>query len=140
MSQRTIAGSHIKLYINGKVYSEVQQLDYNVDYGEEPIYGIDSLFPQEIKVSRISVTGSVSGIRVKNSNGLAGYAARHGIRDSMFAPYISIRIFDRTTGEDIMFIPNAKITSEKLSVATKGSVKVSFNFSGLQAQQPLDRA
>lgn len=139
MSQRTIAGSHIKVYINGKVYNEVQQLDYTIDYGEEAIYGIDSIFPQEVKTSRISITGGLSGVRVANSNGLAGYGARHGIRDSMFAPYVSIRIFDRKTGEDILFVPFAKVTSESFSASAKGTVKVSFKFTGLQAQQPLDR-
>ena len=37
MAQRTISGAHIKVYINGVVYNEVQQLDLNIDYGEEPI-------------------------------------------------------------------------------------------------------
>lgn len=138
-SQRIISGAHLKLYINGEVFSEVQQVSYTIDYGEEPIYGIDSVFPQEIKITRISVQGSVSGVRIANSNGLQGYNARPGIRDSIFAPYISIRLYDRRTGEDIVFIPNAKVTNEKLDVSAKGNVRVSFNFVGLQPQQPLDR-
>jgi hypothetical protein len=138
-TQRTIAGAHLKLYINGEVFSEVQQVSYTIDYGEEPIYGIDSVFPQEIKITRISVQGSVSGLRIANSNGLQGHNARSGIRDSMFAPYISIRLYDRRTGEDIMFIPNARITNEKVDVSAKGVVKTSFSFIGLQPQQPLDR-
>jgi hypothetical protein len=48
-------------------------------------------------------------------------------------------VFDRRTGEDIMFIPFAKITNEKTSVSAKGNMKVSFNFSGLQPQQQQDR-
>ena len=138
-SQRTIAGAHLKLYINGKVFSEVQQVSYTIDYGEEPIYGIDSVFPQEIKITRISIQGSVSGLRIANSNGLQGSNIRPGIRDSIFAPYISIRLYDRRTGEDIMFIPNARVTNEKLDVSAKGVAKISFNFIGLQPQQPLDR-
>ena len=137
--QKTIAGAHLKLYINGQVYEEVQQINYTIDYGEEPIYGIDSVFPQEIKITRISVQGSVSGLRIANSNGLQSSNIRPGIRDSVFAPYISIRLYDRRTGEDIMFIPYARVTNEKLDVSAKGTAKVSFNFIGLQPQQPLDR-
>ena len=137
--QRTISGAHIKIYINGNVYNESQQLDYTIDYGEEPIYGIDSVFPQEIKITRISVTGTIQGIRIANSNGLQGYNIRPGIRDSIFAPYISIRVTDRRTGEDIIFIPYAKVTNEKTSVDAKGNMKSTFSFSGLQPQQPLDR-
>jgi hypothetical protein len=139
MAQRTISGSHLKVYINGSVYNEVQQLSYSIDYGEEPIYGIDSVFPQEIKITRISVTGSISGVRVANSNGLQGQNIRSGIRNSVFAPYISIRIQDNRTGEDIMFIPHAKVVNEKLDVSAKGIARTSFSFSGLQPQQPLDR-
>lgn len=138
-NQRTVTGAHVKLYINGVVYNEVQQVSYTIDYGEEPIYGIDSVFPQEIKITRISVQGNVSGVRLGNSNGLQGENIRPGIRDSVFAPYISLRLYDRKTGEDIVFIPYAKVTNEKTDISAKGVVKLSFNFSGLQPQQPLDR-
>jgi len=111
MAQRTIAGAHVKLYINGKVYNEVQQLQYTIDYGEEPIYGIDSVFPQEIKITRVSIQGSVPGVRTAQSNGLQGYDIRPKIFDSIFAPYISIRISDRRTGEDILFVPYARVTN-----------------------------
>lgn len=139
MGQKTIAGAQIKVYINGIVYNEVQQLDWNIDYGEEPIYGIDSVFPQEIKITRILVSGTLSGVRLENSNGLQGQAIRQGIRDSIYAPYISIRIFDRKSGEDILWVPSAKVVNEKVSVGIKGIMKTSFSFVGLQAQQPLDR-
>ena len=138
-SQRTIAGAPIKLYINGSVYNEVRQVSYTIDYGEEPIYGIDSVFPQEIKITRISIQGTISGLRLANSNGLQGQNIRPGIRDSIFAPYISIRLFDRRTGEDVIFIPHARITNEKVDVSAKGIMTTSFSFTGLQPQQPLDR-
>jgi len=139
MAQRTIAGAHLKLYINGIVYNEAQQISYTIDYGEQPIYGIDSAFPQEIKISRISVQGSVQGVRIANSNGTQGYDLRTGIRDSIFNPYVALRVTDRRTGEDIIFIPYAKVTNEQFSVNAKGVASLSFSFTGLQAMQPLDR-
>jgi hypothetical protein len=139
-TQRVISGAHINLHINGKMYNEVQQLSYTIDYGEEPIYGIDSIFPQEIKITRVSIQGSVSGVRIANSNGLQGQSIRPKITNSQFAPYVSIRISDRRTGEQIMWIPNAQIINEKVDVSAKGNMTLSFNFLGLQGQQPLDRA
>jgi hypothetical protein len=139
MAQRTVTGAHVRLFINGEVYNEVQQLSWTIDYGEEPIYGIDSIFPQEIKITRISVQGSVSGVRVSDSKGLQGQEARPRVRDSMFAPYISIRVSDRNSGEDLIFIPYARITNEKVEVSAKSVMKTSFSFTGLQARQPLDR-
>ena len=138
-SQRAIAGAHVQLYVNGTLYEEAQQINYTIDYGEEPIYGIDSPFPQEIKITRVSITGSVSGVRLGKSNGIQANDMRPKIMESTFGPYISLRITDRKTGEDIMFIPYAKVTSEQLSVSAKGIAKLSFNFTGLQPQQPLDR-
>ena len=137
--QKTISGAHIKLYVNGVVYNEAQSLNYTIDYGEEPIYGIDSVFPQEIKITRISITGTVSGVRVSSSNGIQGYNLRPKITDSFYAPYVSIRIADRRTGEDIMFIPYAKITNENITISAKSVVKSTFSFTGLQGQQTLDR-
>jgi hypothetical protein len=136
--QRTVSGAHITIYINSIPYNQAQQLDYTIDYGEEPIYGIDSIFPQEIKTTRVSIQGSISGIRILNEN-LQTNGIVPSIRDRVFAPYVSLRVFDRRTGEDIMFIPFAKITNEKTSVSAKGNMKVSFNFSGLQPQQQQDR-
>jgi hypothetical protein len=139
MAQRVISGAHINLHINGTLYNEVQQLSYTIDYGEEPIYGIDSIFPQEIKITRVSIQGTISGVRIANSNGLQGQSIRPKITDSMYAPYISIRISDRRTGEQLMWIPNAQVTNEKFDVSAKGNAVLSFSFMGLQGQQPLDR-
>jgi hypothetical protein len=58
----------------------------------------------------------------------------------MFAPYISIRISDRKTGEDILFVPYARVTNERTSINAKGIMQTSFSFTGLQGQQPLDRS
>jgi hypothetical protein len=138
-NQRVMVGAHIKLYINGNVYNEVQELSYIMDYGEEAIYGIDSVFPQEIKITKVSIQGSVSGVRVRGTNGLQGKNIRPEITQSHFAPYISIRITDRRSGEDIMFVPYARVSQEKLSVTAKGVVNASFSFIGLQGQQQLDR-
>lgn len=138
--QTVLSGAAIKLYINNKVYREVQQISYNLDYGEYPIYGIDSAFPQEIAPGRATISGSISGIKIKYSGGIQAYDARPLIKDLLAAPYISIRIADRSTGEDLLFIQSAKITNQSFNVSAKGTVKIQFNFMGLIGMEPLDRA
>lgn len=135
-----LTGAHIKLYINNKVYKEVQAINLNVDYGETEIYGIDAAYPQEIATTRISVRGSVNGIRIKHSGGLQGANIRPLFTDVAAAPYISIRIQDRQTGEDILFIPNAKVTRESHSAVVKSSYKLNFDFIGQIPLFALDRA
>lgn len=135
-----LTGAHIKLYINNKLYKEVQGLQFAIDYAEQETYGIDSPYPQEIATSRISVKGSVQGLRLKMSGGLQGKNIRPLFQDVAGNPYISIRIQDRQTGEDIAFFPNAKVTRETHSVAVKGTYKMNFDFAAMLPLMALDRS
>lgn len=138
--QFTLSGALIKLYVNNKVFKTVQSLTFTVDYGESGIFGIDALYAQEIRSTKISVSGSVNGIRIKYSGGLQAASLRPLFTDSAASPYVSLRIQDRATGEDIIFIPNAKITKETHSIATKSSYKLNFDFIGQIPLFALDRA
>lgn len=140
MKSIVLAGPHIRVYINNKLYKEVQQINYTLDYGEYEIFGIDSAYPQEIAPTKATVRGSISGIRIKNSGGIQAYDARPLLRDLMEAPYISIRIQDRQSQEDILYIQSAKITNQRLNASIKSTVKLSFDFIGLLGFEPLDRA
>ena len=135
-----LTGAHIKLYINNKLYKEVQSLSLSVDYGEAEIYGIDAAYAQEIAVTKISVRGSVNGIRIKLSGGLQAANLRPLFQDVAASPYISIRIQDRDSSEDICFIPAAKVTRETHSIATKSTYKLSFDFVGQIPLFALDRS
>lgn len=140
MKSLVLTGACVRLYINNKIYKEVQQISYSLDYGEYEIYGIDSPFPQEIAPGRSSIRGSISGIRIKYSGGIQAYDARPLFNEILAAPYISIRLQDRASSEDLLFVQSAKITNQKVSVGIKGTVKISFDFSGLVGFEPLDRA
>jgi len=131
MSNQTLTGALIKLYIGGVLYPEAQSISYTIDYGESEIYGIDSAFPQEIRQTRVSVQGQVSGIRIKASGGIQSRNARTVIKESLQAPYVSIQIRDRSTDEIILFIPQAKVTSQSSSISVKSVVTLSFGFKGI---------
>lgn len=135
-----LTGAHIKVYINNQVYKTVQSITLTVDYGEQEIYGIDAAHAQEIAPTRLSVRGSVQGLRVKNSGGLQAQNMRPLFIDLLASPYISIRIQDRSTGEDILYIPQAKVTSESHIAATKSTYKMNFNFAGQVPLFALDRS
>lgn len=135
-----LTGANIKLYINNKVFKTVQNVTFSVDYGETEIYGIDAVYPQEIATTRVSVRGSVQGIRIKMSGGLQGSNIRPLFTDIAASPYISLRIQDRATGEDIIFIPNAKVTRESHTISTKSTYKLNFDFVGQVPLFALDRS
>jgi hypothetical protein len=135
-----LTGAHIKLYVNNKPYKEVQSINLNVDYGETEIYGIDAPYPQEIASTRVTVRGSISGIRIKFSGGIQAANLRPLFTEVAASPYVSIRIQDRSSGEDILFIANAKVSNEKHSIATKSTYKLSFDFVGQIPLFALDRS
>lgn len=135
-----LTGAHIKLYINNQVYKTVQSVSLTVDWGETEVRGIDVGYAQEIAPGIVSVRGSVQGLRVKNSGGLQASQMRPLLVDLMASPYISIRIQDRSTGEDIVFIPQAKVSSENHIMATKSTYKLNFNFIGQVPLFALDRS
>lgn len=135
-----LSGADIKLYINNKLYKVVQAVSLDVDYGEEATYGIDSPWPQEIFGGRITCKGSVKGLRIKYSGGLQAHNIRPSFTDLAASPYISIRIQDRGTGEDILFIPKAKTSRESHSMAIKGTYKLNFDFTGQIILFALDRS
>lgn len=135
-----LTGAQIKLYINNKLYNVVQSVSFTIDYGETETYGIDVSYAQEIATTRISVKGNVSGLRVKQSGGLQAFNIRPLFQDISASPYISIRIQDRATGEDILFIPNAKVSRESGSAAIKSTYKLNFEFSGQIPLFALDRS
>lgn len=136
----TLTGAQVKIYISGKLYPEAQSISWTIDYVEEEIYGIDSVFPQEIAPNKVKVSGRISGIRLKSSGGLQGAAARSKISEVLSSPYTSLRVHDRYSNKDILFIPQMKVTSENFEAATKGSVKLSFSFKGIIPYQENDMA
>lgn len=135
-----LAGAHIKLYMNNKVYKVAQNVTFTVDYDERGIHGIDAMYAQEIASNKITVSGNVNGLRVKQSGGLQAEELRPLFQDAAAAPYVSLRIQDRSTGEDIIFIPNCKVSNEGHTAAVKGTYKLNFSFVGQIPLFALDRS
>lgn len=136
----TITGAHIEIFWNNLQYKEVADVTFTVDYGEEEIYGIDSPYAQEIAGGKVTVSGQINGFRLKLSNGLQAKNLRSLFSDVSASPYVSLRISDRSTSEDLIYLPQTKISSETYTFPNKGTVKLNFNFKAIIAFFPLDRS
>jgi hypothetical protein len=131
MALVTLRAAHIRVYVNGKIYNPIISANFTVDYGEQTIYGIDSAYPQEIATTKITVSGTISCYRLRNSGGIQAVNLRPSYIDAVAAsPYISLRINDRDSLEDIILIPNAKVTSETHTIVNKSTYKLTFSFVG----------
>jgi hypothetical protein len=135
---RTLKGAEIKVYLNNKLYAVTQSVSYTIDYQEEPIFGIDSIYPQEISTTKIMISGSIAGLVLKMDGGLQGLGIRPLINQALQSPYISLRIQDRANQTDLLFVDRIKVTKESFSSQAKGLVSVSFSFVGIMPLQTLD--
>jgi hypothetical protein len=134
----TISGAAVKLYIGGILYPNVRSISLTIDYGQEPIYGIDSFLPQEIKQTRVSVQGSISGVRIRTTSGLQGANIVKILKEQLQSPYLSVEIRDRISNEVMYFIQGVKVTNETFRASVKGTAELSFNFKGIMPYQPFD--
>lgn len=135
-----LTGANIVVYINNKIYKVTQSISLTVDYGEQEIYGIDAPYAQEIAGTKMTVRGSIQGLRIKQSGGIQSQNLRPLFTDFAASSYISLRIHDTSQDEDIVFIPNCKIVRETHSVAIKGTYKLNFDFAGQIPYFALDRS
>lgn len=133
-----LKGAEVKTYVGGKLYAEVQSIQYTIDYGEAEIYGIDSQFPQEIAPGRVAVQGTVTGLQIKLVGGLQAYDLRTQISKILYGPYVSLRLKDRHSDTDLFWLPQMKVTNESVRIAAKGVVTVTFQFKGIIPYNPLD--
>ena len=135
---KQVSGATVRVWLNGNIFPEISSISWNISYGEEEIIGIDSGFPQEIASNRILVSGSISGMRLKFSGGLQAKNAIAPIIDILKSPYISIRIEDRSTGETLLSVPEAKVIDQSAQTAAKGILSYSFRFKGMVPYETND--
>lgn len=135
-----ITGAQITISWNNQQYKEVADINFTINYEQDEIYGIDSLYVQELADGRISVEGTVSGFRLKNNGGLQGKNMRPLFTDVGASPYISLLVQDKTTNEQILFVAQCKIVSESHSIPSRGVYKLNFNFKGIIPLFALDRS
>ena len=138
MSDFSLKASDIKLYLNNKLYNVTQSVNWTIDYQEEPIFGIDSYYPQEITTNKITVTGSVTGFVLRMDGGLQGLGIRPLLYQALQSPYISIRVEDRANKVDLLFVDRAKVIKESVTATAKGLVMINFSFVGIIPLSTLD--
>jgi len=135
---KTLTSAEVLVYLNGNLFPELQSINYSISRGEEEYFGIDSIFAQEIRATKITISGSISGVISKGVGGLAGKSAVTTLFQALEAPYVSIKIKNRYTDSDLIFIPHVKFDNEQVGIAIKGVVKFSVNFKGIIAYNELD--
>lgn len=123
----TVVAANVKVILNNKVIGICTSASWDIEFNAKPIYGIDQLTPQEIMPGTYQTSFSLGGLRIlQKSLEDSGIISYPGVNS--FAPYISIAIIERLSGQTILNIVAAMVSSVKNSVSSKGLM--TFDISG----------
>jgi hypothetical protein len=135
-----IAGPKIALYINEKQFNVAENVSFSIETVVDEISGIDSPYLQELAPNSVRVRGTINGINTRLSGGLQAKNIKPLFNQIAEGSYISIRIEDRQTQEQIFSCFNCMVTNESHSIPSKGVYRINFSFVGIVPLMALDRS
>lgn len=131
MKTKTLRGADIVIYVNARPWAFADRIDWNIDYGAEPIYGVDYMHPQEIPSHREHLTMNIHYWRQHNTAGLEG-AGMTPTGDALSRErYFYIQVVDIVAGVTYFEIPRAKVQRQSGSGAAKGIFDGTVSITGL---------
>ncbi len=131
MRSKTLRGLDCILYINGRPWSVVDSVSWDVDYGVEETYGIDCIQPQEVATGRVRLNGDLHFFRQHNTAGVEGIGIIPVESDLTRERYFYLQIVDRQTDTTYFEVPRCKLRRQQGSARAKGIVEGSLSFTGL---------
>lgn len=127
---QTLTGLRAKLYINNRLLGIATGVEFVINTGRKPIYGIDQIAPAELAPGQYSITGKIDCVRVSNG-GLEARGVAASQSNLLLEKYINIKIMDRVGNTTIFSCESATVDSQQWRVESRGLMRGSFSFSGL---------
>lgn len=133
MQQNLQHGAGIKLNINGSLIGFATGINYSRTTASKYIYEIDNPFPVEIAQTTYGVSGTLTGLRIRDSGGLDGYGIMDvsSISSYFNFKYATIEIVDRVSGKTLANIQKVVFDNDSWSVQNKNVITFSANFKGV---------
>lgn len=131
MRSKTLRGLDLIVYVNAKPWSFADDLNWDIDYGGEPIYGVDSLFPFEITTTRGLISATIHYWRQHNTAGAEGAGMIPIQQDLPRERYFYLQVVDRQTGATYLEIPMCKLRRQTGSGKARSPVEGTLALSGL---------
>lgn len=131
MSALTVVGPNVIVYINGRVYGQVEAFEWDSATPKKPIYGIDSCDPFELAPTTTACRATLSAIRTHGDGGFQGAGIVAQFADISREKYFTFVIIDRVTKTTLFEAALCSSTSEKWRVAAKAIMKGTLSFEGI---------
>lgn len=131
MKTKTMRGADVVIYVNAKPWAFVDRVEWDVDYGVEPIHGIDYIHPQEITTGRVALNVNLHYWRQHNTAGIEG-AGMVPTDDALSrARYCYIQVVDMVSGVTYFEIPKAVVRRQSGSGSAKGVFEGTVSLTGM---------
>ncbi|WNM70096.1 hypothetical protein [Myxococcus phage Mx1] len=128
---KTMHGSRAQVMIDGQIIGIFTNVSYGVRYDATPIFVLGRFSAAEIVLTGMeAINVSCSGFRVVD-NGPYKVASVPRLQDLLNHEDISLSIFDRQTGKQVMTVVGVRPVGYSTSVAAKGIQDLSVEFMGL---------
>lgn len=127
--QQILTGSGVRLIINGKVIGFATGLSFNRSQATKVFYEIDSPVAVEIAPLLVSVSGNLTGIRLRDDFLDTRRAMSLGdLNDFFDQKYINIEVVDRLTNKTLYHFRDAMFDSDSWSINAKSVITFSASF------------
>lgn len=135
MSQQSlVTGASSKVVVNGKVVGFATSVSVSRNQGIKALYGIDVITPQEIATTGpYSVTGSMSGFRVRDIGGHDGFGIVNAstVQDILNQKYCVLELVDRMSNVTYARVVGVIFDRDTITTSVKERNTFSANFTGI---------
>lgn len=128
---KTMHGSRAQVMVDGVIIGVFTNVSYGVRYDANPVHVLGRFSAAEIVLSGMEpISVDCTGFRVVD-NGPYGQISVPRLQDLLNHEDITMAIFDRQTGKQIMTVVGVRPTGYNTSVAARGLQDLTVNFMGL---------
>ena len=134
MSNQVLTGQGVVIYVNKSMVGFATGIEYTRRTNVEYIYEIDSPFAAEVAPKGpYSVTGTLTGLRMKGSGGLDGSGIMDvsNVANFFTQKYVTLEIRDRTTDQAICFINRCLFDQDGFKAEVRSQMTFSATFRGI---------
>ena len=133
MQQNLQNGSGIKVLINGNLCAFATGINFTRSTNTKAVYEIDNPFAREIMTTTYSVSGSLTGLRVRGSGGLDGAGIMNASTASSFftQKYCVIEIVDILSKVTLYTINQVVFDQDSWNIQNRQMLTFSANFKGI---------
>ncbi len=128
----TVTAANVKVIFNGSVVGFVTEASWTIDFGNRPIYTIDSIIPAEIIPGPYRATFNLTGTKLlKTSLEDSGLAYYPGV--NLNSPYFTLAIIERESGNLLLNMKACSVDTIQNTIAAKAIAIINMTGTGFVA-------